>query len=708
VGDWPLLLSLAVLLIGLAIYGYRARRHNAVNRWFALQTLTLALWVIGIAGTHTGHYPEFWGRWTFSSACLMPATFFGFTCVFPDGSRPRSARALSSVVTIALVFVALSAFTPLIAHTFIITPNGLRRLAGPLMPLFSLYFLMSTVLVLALLIAKWRKATGQAKAQLRFYNTGLLTLCAGAITTNLLLPALSGHSGYSTVGPYFVLPLVGLIGHAIIRHRLLDLRLMIHRGAAFLIFITLASFAIIVLLNQINVAPELDAVSIPIEGLIVLVVAAASLSLPLAPQLSRLMDNYLLRSRPDLDRALQETARRLARLLTVPDIAHELETALRTTLAINDVKVLTTRTEAADLSPDLATAAWAIPLAPPAVRLLFHDADGPLSSPDVRILKDKGFEVWAGLGRGGEKTGIILLGPRNGGEAYLASTLQFIEDIAELSSMAFEVALLHRRQIDLERERNRLEHFARMGRAYAGLGHEIRTPLTTISNLVALIPDRLDDAEFRGILTRLIPGEVARIVKLTEQLRLMAPGDSARFGPVDLRRILNDISAIKTAAGEDLEIKLEGPADLPMVRGDESQLIQLFLNLVTNAVEAMPQGGTVTARLSTTRSNGGRSMVRADILDEGPGISREVSERIFEPFFTTKASGTGLGLSICREIGDLHGATLTVSARPGGVGTVATVEFAALPSKPHIAPVDQRPAADDALNRVKSSKVTSG
>lgn len=673
--DWPILLALAVLLVAFAMYGYRARPENPINRWFALQTLTLALWIMGIAGTHAGYYPEFWGRWTFASACFMPPSFFGFTSVFPDNKRPRPGRALPFVVAVALVFAGLSIFTPLIAHSFVITPQGLRRQPGQLMPLFSLYILISTFLVLALLITKWRRATGQARAQLRFYNTGLLALSAGAITTNLILPALTGHSGYSPIGPFFVLPLVGLIGHAIIRHRLFDLRIIIHRGAAFLLFIGLASTSIILILKQFGLDDTLELIQLPAETLVVAVVAAAALSLPIAPYLSRLMDTYFLRGRPDLDRALQEAARRLSRLLTAPDIALEIEAILKSTLAVETVTVLTDRLDPRGLPEAASEAAWAI--ATPRLLLLAREHD----SSALDALRNAGVEVWVALGRGTQKTGVVLLGARNAGEAYFGSTLQFIEDIAELSSMAFEVAFLHGRQIELERDRDRLEHFARMGRAYAGLGHEIRTPLTTISNLVALIPDRLEDAEFRDVLTRLIPGEVARIVKLTESLRLMAPADSAQFGPANIQRILTDIVTFQLASGERVRIRLDAPEELPRVHGDGAQLIQLFTNLVNNAIEAMPQGGELVIRIRTSQSRQGRPVLVVEVIDQGGGVPMEISDRIFEPFFTTKTTGSGLGLSICREIADFHSATLTLSPAREGRGTIAAVEFPLSPDE---------------------------
>jgi signal transduction histidine kinase len=674
VTDWPILLMLSILLVALAIYGYRGRPGSAVNRWFALQTLTLAAWVGGIAGTHSAYFPEFWGRWTFAAACLIPPTFYGFTCRFPQDSGVFATRLLRVVVAAGLALAAVSAFTPLIAHTFVITPTGLRRQAGPLMPFFSFYLVAGSALVIGLLVAKWRRATGQARAQLRYYNLGLSILCVGGITTNLALPALTGHSAYSTVGPFFSLPLVVLIGHAIIRHRLFDLRLMIHRGAAFVGLIGAVSAVIVLTLDYLGLDPVLRTMRPPVEIAVLAVVAALALSLPVAPRLAGLMDRYFLRGRPDLDRAVQEAARRLSRVITRAEIVAEIEDIVRSSLAVERVTVLTDARERRNLPPAVNEAAWAIPNSAPALLVLAQESEASEFAAHVQTLRTAGFEVWVAMKRGSQRTGIILLGPRHGGEAYFASSLQFIEDVAELSSMVLEVAFLHGRRLELERESHRLEHFARMGRAYAGLGHEIRTPLTTISNLVSLIPDRLDDAEFRDVLTRLIPGEVARIVKLTEKLRLLAPGDGARLGPVRLQNILGDLAAMVSASTGHVRVQLEVPVNVPTIQGDESQLMQLFTNLVNNAVEAMPLGGTIILRLEASQAQG-RATLAAHVIDEGPGIAPDVSDRLFEPFFTTKPSGTGLGLSICREIADFHGATMRITSRAGVRGSVATVEF---------------------------------
>src|SRR5205823_1558726 len=208
----------------------------------------------------------------------------------------------------------------------------------------------------------------------------------------------------------------------------------------------------------------------------------------------------------------------------------------------------------------------------------------------------------------------------------------------------------------LERNQRRVEHLAIMARFYAGIAHEIRNPLAAISNFISMLPDRFDDPEYRDTAVRLLPIEVARIVRLADRLRLMAPSEGGKLRAVALPPLLNDIVAIHSPAAQDQQVKifLQCPEELPEIQGDPSQLVQLVVNLLRNAIEAMPHGGTVSieAESLSTRTTTDRVIVR--VIDEGPGIDPAVRAKIFEPFFTTKPAGTGLGLSICREIADFH------------------------------------------------------
>jgi signal transduction histidine kinase len=226
----------------------------------------------------------------------------------------------------------------------------------------------------------------------------------------------------------------------------------------------------------------------------------------------------------------------------------------------------------------------------------------------------------------------------------------------------------------LERNQRRIEHLALMARFYAGIAHEIRSPLTAISNFIAMLPDRFDDPEYRDTATRLLPMEVARIVRLADRLRLMAPSEDGNLASVSVKPLLADIVAIHTPAAEESRVKitLDCPEGLPAILGDPSQLVQLFVNLLRNGIEAMPQGGKLDIKCSYSIDRGS---VLVEIIDEGSGIDPAVRARLFQPFFTTKPYGTGLGLAICREIADFHRARLDLVPRRFGRGTIARLEF---------------------------------
>jgi signal transduction histidine kinase len=165
----------------------------------------------------------------------------------------------------------------------------------------------------------------------------------------------------------------------------------------------------------------------------------------------------------------------------------------------------------------------------------------------------------------------------------------------------------------------------------------------------------------------------------------MAPSEGGKLTDVSIAPLLHDIVAIHspTSQEQDVKIDLRCPDNLPKIQGDPGQIVQLFVNLLRNAVEAMPDGGTVTIEADHSPSRIGAGSVIVRVLDEGTGVDPAVRAKIFDPFFTTKPSGTGLGLSICREIADFHRARLTLLPRSlVDGGTIAQVEFPCIASDP--------------------------
>jgi two-component system sporulation sensor kinase A len=123
---------------------------------------------------------------------------------------------------------------------------------------------------------------------------------------------------------------------------------------------------------------------------------------------------------------------------------------------------------------------------------------------------------------------------------------------------------------------------------------------------------------------------------------------------------------------------------VPLVAGNVDQLKQLFLNVLVNAVEAMPLGGHIQIRVADNKTLGSRVVV-AEIEDSGTGIPSHLLTKIFDPFVTTKEKGSGLGLSICRGIADAHRATIYAMNNEAGNGAVIVIELPALVYDPSMA-----------------------
>lgn len=680
------LFGLFVAIEILATLVIRAGPQRQVNRWFVAFVTSLGFWILGIAALNAGWAPDAWGRLTFASASLLPATFLAFTTIYPRRHEFPPSSVVTIAMGIALLFATLSLATNLVLQDVAIGPQGLRRTAGPLYPAFAIYFLAGWLGGLGIFVTKWRTSRGLERVQLQFLGIGLLVATVGGVSSNLLVPLMTGDSSYAMFGPYSVLPLVLLVGHAIVRHRLLDLRLVVGRGVAFAGFIAVASAVLLALFELSDIRWDAGRNPVPMRAMVILFVVGLSMSAPIAPRLSHLIDRYLLRERTDLDRALRDAATQLARLLTPSSLAKALERILNDSLAPEFVSVLTRPlggslsgepskwdTTGHRLVDNVVQAAWRLSKVPPEVRVVAGRANAAWrSSSDEAVLDANNVEISVGLGRGNHILAVVLLGSRRTGQAYLASAIDFLEELALIASTVLETAYLHHQQLMLERDRERLAYIARLGRASATLAHEIRTPLATISNFVAMLNDRIDDPEYRDMMVRLVPAEVARIVNLTERLEALKSDESGDMALIDLGIFLRETASLLSASAEHREQSLEVhvAASLPRIRGYPDRLRQLFQNLIKNAMDATPPRGRIVLSVSQRDDS-----VIVEVMDEGSGLSPELRDSPFEAFVSTKPRGLGLGLSICQEVAGEHGARLSLENRRDAAGAIAQAVF---------------------------------
>jgi PAS domain S-box-containing protein len=231
---------------------------------------------------------------------------------------------------------------------------------------------------------------------------------------------------------------------------------------------------------------------------------------------------------------------------------------------------------------------------------------------------------------------------------------------------------------ELEREKRRAERLASIGALASGIAHEIKNPLVAIKTFAELLPERFTDEDFHGDFSKVVVREIERIDALVARLRGLTPTAQHPM-PLDIVSPLQETLALLRAQLEQTHITVSTSfhSPLPLIAGDADQLKQLFLNVLVNAVEAMPIGGQLDVRVATRTGIGAQAVV-VEVEDTGSGIPPTLLTKIFDPFVTTKERGSGLGLSICRGIADAHRAAIYAMNSAKGRGAVIVIEFPAL------------------------------
>ena len=273
-------------------------------------------------------------------------------------------------------------------------------------------------------------------------------------------------------------------------------------------------------------------------------------------------------------------------------------------------------------------------------------------------------------------------------EAMLLEAAPFLEEEGSLiRGVAQKLGLMiERKQSQAERLRlheqiRRADRLATIGQLAAGIAHELNEPLGNIlgfAQLAAKTPDlpvQVGKDLDRIVIASLYGREVIK------KLMFFSRQTPARTADLDINRVVEaGLSLLETRAakaGTAIEPNLD--PRLPPVDGDEAQLQQIVVNLLVNAIQAMPGGGTI--QLRSRRHEG---LVSLEVEDDGDGISSEALPRIFEPFFTTKdvGQGTGLGLSVVHGIVTAHGGTVTVRSEPGTGALFRVLLPVAAPERP--------------------------
>ena len=260
-----------------------------------------------------------------------------------------------------------------------------------------------------------------------------------------------------------------------------------------------------------------------------------------------------------------------------------------------------------------------------------------------------------------------ITGRKQAEEALRESHRKLEQAVAALEKQGEEVKVMSRQLWQAAK-------LAAVGELAASIAHELNNPLATVSLRVESLLSQTDGADPRRRELEVAEQELDRMARLVANLLQFSRRGSQRVSSVDVGEDLGKTLELVQHYFRSRRVVVvqELAPDVPVIQADRQLLRQVFLNLLTNAGDAMPDGGTLTLRLAPGYMEDGRRAVILEFADTGPGISAEHLPRVMEPFFTTKEEdkGTGLGLAICRRAVQEHGGTIRITSDVGKGTTV--------------------------------------
>ena len=266
------------------------------------------------------------------------------------------------------------------------------------------------------------------------------------------------------------------------------------------------------------------------------------------------------------------------------------------------------------------------------------------------------------------------------GEVYSFSDeeIRILTALAELSAIAIEKARLYERVVDVEEQLRQNEKLSALGLLAAEVAHEIRNPLTVMKMLYHSLDLKFPEKDPRSKDARIIGEKIEHLNRIVEQILDFARTTEPEMTQVNLNQVIDELGLLvrHKLKNQNVQWERKSQSDQPLVTGDRTQLEQAFLNLILNAVEAMPGGGslTITTRELEVLTDGvPRLHVAVDFKDTGQGMTEEQRRHAFRSVLsTTKAKGTGLGLAIVARAVETHHGKLEIKSRPGK-GTVVSI-----------------------------------
>ncbi len=669
--------------LGLLIFTRPSSYYKKINIIFSSLCLASALWVLGalmVPIFREAHWKLFWIRFIFGASGFIPAIFLHFSLVFPNYQYTINLFRKLLIYSPPLFFSAISQTEFIVIS--IIQFEPLKFKYGLIHNFFSIYLVIYLGLGLFFLLKAHRKSAGIYRLQIKYCFFGMLLSSIAGLITNIFLP-LFGTSKYGGLGPTFTVIMVGFTAYSIVKHRLMDINIVLKKGTTYFLLVLLLfvpSLLLIILGQKVFFHKISYLFSAVIVALLFLV---AILFYRIKPQTEKMVEQFLFKNRYDYRETLGNFSKAMVSILDLRSLSQRVFETITQTMGVEKASLFLWNEEKADYSLfeskniSMTASTPHIPKDDPLPHYLqkmgeiiireelAKGANIPQLNDIVNRMSLLEAEVTIPFISKGQLVGMINLGYKFSKDIYSYEDIELLSTLANQTAVAIENARLYE---DLKRSKSyirRADRLASLGTLTAGLAHEIRNPLVAIKTLTQLLPERLDDEEFRSQFLKIASGEVDRISSLVNELLDFARPSDPKWELEEINTVLDGmILLISTETKKKLiSVIKDYASNLPLVQIDREQIKQVFLNILLNAVDATSEKGKITVKTRSFMKPGGEPYVQIEFTDTGCGIPGEHLEDIFNPFFTTKTTGSGLGLSISNQIIQDHKGYIDVESQ---------------------------------------------
>jgi signal transduction histidine kinase len=461
-----LALSLAVIALGSVVFLHNPR--VIVNKRFALMSLITAGWIVAISFAVAAHEPSrilIWARIGFAFAAAIPFSMLRMVEAASSSYRPRPLSVF--VPPILCVLFVLASFTPLIVVRAFPGFQRPHLVYGPLHKFFGVYFIICFVSGLYTLWRTLSASSGANRLRLRYLLLGIALTGIGATTTNLFIPLLWNSSRYSFLGPYFSLLFFSFSAHAIIRHRLLDTKIVIRRGVVYLCALLTSAFLFVLVADVIGRTAGYDRGRIPLHHALLAALGLAILFQPLKASLQRWLNKYVYREAYDYQRTVRDASRRLSTMLELDPLLRYLTSVIQATFRAESVAVYLRDLPSNGFTPrtlssgdDSTSMPSLLPIShtSPLITHLEHHKSilvrEEVRSPDelaltaaARALHLLHGDVALPLADDATILGVLIVGPKRSGDTYFADDIALIETLVSQAAVTIKNAQLYRQVV---------------------------------------------------------------------------------------------------------------------------------------------------------------------------------------------------------------------------------------------------------------------